>query len=445
MDIDADFLKKANSALDSRNICETIPNKKYVTGKNPTIASKRDSPQPDNRIPVPLAKIAVNTVVGYAGRPGDITTEYVRAEAEAVEAEPYKDIIKEFQEFNNEDLENSELLNIALSQGVAYEIWWVSDQSEDEESEAEVVPEFRRCPATEAFPVYSESLKPELDAFIRFWKRNEDETHVADVYYPFKKERWEKDSDGDTYEKVDEEETPYSEPAIEFTINMDKMPIYEAEKPIIDSYDSAISNSQNEVDRFNAAILMLPGAMTAASKEEFRTAYQSIFENLDDFENWPDYLQKNLTGVSEFYKEHSANLERLYHKSVGIPDISDENFAGNQSGVAIAFKLLPLEFLVSQIEIYFKEGLQKRKVFYDDFLEFFGPDVDKEEYKAVVTWKRNMPVDEEMKVDIAMALSNLVSQETVLRFLPNKIVPDVEEELEKLDMIVEDAEPTVTS
>lgn len=448
MNIDAEFLDKAKSVLDKRNRCDTIPNKMYVTGRNPTIVGEREKPEPDNRIPVPLAKIAVNTVVGYAGRPGDITTEYVRAEVSETAPDGYETVIAGFQEHNNEDIENSELLNVALSQGVAYELWWVSDQGEgeDEESEAMPMPEFRKCPANEAFPVYSQTLKPELEAFVRYWTRHDMsngdmvETSVADVYYPFKRERWEKAHDSDRYRFIEEEETPYSEPAIEFTINMDKAPIFEAEKPLIDSYDSAISKSQNEVDRFNAAIMMLPGMMTAEMKSALRNGDTSFFDNLDQFEDWPEYLQKNLSGISEFYKEHASNIERLYHKSVGIPDISDENFAGNQSGVAIAFKLLPLEFLVSQIEIYFKEGLQKRKTFYDDFLEMFGPDVDYEEYQTLVTWKRNMPVDEQMKVETAALLSGIVSTETVLRYLPNKIVPNVQDELEMLGAALPDME-----
>jgi SPP1 family phage portal protein len=137
--------------------------------------------------------------------------------------------------------------------------------------------------------------------------------------------------------------------------------------------------------------------------------------------------------VNEFYKNHAANIERLFHKSIGIPDISDENFAGNQSGVAIAFKLIPLEFLVSQVEAYFRQGLIARKSLYDDFINMFHPDVDTEGYKPVVTWKRNIPIDEPAKVQAAAILASILSPKAVIDFLPNTIVPDKDEELARIE------------
>jgi phage terminase Nu1 subunit (DNA packaging protein) len=47
--------------------------------------------------------------------------------------------------------------------------------------------------------------------------------------------------------------------------------------------------------------------------------------------------------------------------------------------------------------------------------------------------KRNLPVDEKAAVEIAAMLSGLVSRETMLRFLPQDIVDDVEKEMERLD------------
>jgi SPP1 family phage portal protein len=231
---------------------------------------------------------------------------------------------------------------------------------------------------------------------------------------------------------------------------MDHRPIFQAEKPIIDSYDSAISKSQNEVDRFNAAIMLTPAQLSAQLKADLAEGESTFFESLDQYEKWPEYLQKNLQGIGEFYKTHSANLERLFHKSIGIPDISDENFAGNQSGVAIAFKLIPLEFLVALIEAYFRRGLEKRKQFYDDFMEMFGPSLDYEDYKTTVTWKRNIPIDERAKVEVAAILSSIISPEGVLRFLPNTIVPDIEDELAAIEGNIDvgedelDADPTET-
>ena len=45
--------------------------------------------------------------------------------------------------------------------------------------------------------------------------------------------------------------------------------------------------------------------------------------------------------------------------------------------------------------------------------------------------KRNLPVDLEAKARIAMMLTGLLSQETLLKFLPKELVDDAAKELER--------------
>lgn len=423
MEITSELIKEAyiDLSVKARVIKE---NDAYVTGKNPTIKKEPGKAKPDNRIPVPFAKMSIMTIVGYAGRPGDITTNYVKAEAKDLESTEYEQKIKEYSEYNEEKTETAELLTTSLAQGVAYELWWIS------ESNGEQIPEYKIIPPSESCPIYSDDIKPKMEAFIRFWKDKKD--IVADVYYVGKSERWRKKESEEKFSRDEEGDTkyPYKEvPVIQFNVNMTGSPIYEAEKPLIDSYDSAISKSQNEVDRFNAEILQLPAKLDAKGKAALASGEQSIFDDLSQFEKWPEYLHKSLSGVNEFYKNQTTNLERLYHKSVGIPDISDESFAGNQSGVAIAYKLIPLEFLVTQVEGYFIKGLIARKDMYDDFINMFHPKINTEEYIAEVNWKRNIPIDDKAKIEAAAILSAIVSPETVLEYLPNTIVQDKEREM----------------
>ena len=46
---------------------------------------------------------------------------------------------------------------------------------------------------------------------------------------------------------------------------------------------------------------------------------------------------------TEALENHLNRLEKNIHKFSAVPDLSDENFAGNLSGVAIRFKLFGLE------------------------------------------------------------------------------------------------------
>jgi hypothetical protein len=56
-----------------------------------------------------------------------------------------------------------------------------------------------------------------------------------------------------------------------------------------------------------------------------------------------------------------------------------------------------------------------------------------DDYEVIITNKRNLPVDELTKVQIAQQLMGLVSRETLLKMLPQSIVEDVEREIERLD------------
>lgn len=112
--------------------------------------------------------------------------------------------------------------------------------------------------------------------------------------------------------------------------------------------------------------------------------------------------------------------------------MTDESFAGQQSGIAIAFKLIGMEFKASQIDTYFDKGLKARMGFYADVYNASTRSVNIGEYQALVKSKRNVPVDLKAQAEIAQLLIGLVSQETLLKFLPQEIVANAQKELEKI-------------
>lgn len=434
----SDNLASYKSQLDrfSRLALENLA---YVAGKNYAIETAPAQIAPDNRIPIPLAKSAVTNIIGYAGRPGQIKTDYRLSDApEDADYDTITELLEQLDAYNEEGLENSELMANSLSTGIAYELWWTSDALNL--PGATPTPEYKLLPITEGCPVWSDSLKPELIAFIRYWTESDD-SQIADVYLPGHSERWRqaksdraqaatyyRDPSGDTtypYKRV---------PVIMFRTNMHNSPVFCAEKPIIDAFDKLVSKTQNEVDRFNALITLFPGSVDSEFIRQLSEVAKPFISNLDEYDpaQWPRYLEKNLSGVNEFYTAQADRLERLFHKTINIPDMSDQQFAGAQSGVAIAYKLIGFEFLVSEIEVYFRKGLADRMDMYFDVIDYGTLGADRSKYEQVITWKRNLPVDDEAKVRIAAMLMGLgVSKETVLKFLPSSIIPDVLKELEK--------------
>lgn len=404
-------------------------NNRYVKGENPNTLDALPEKKPDNRITIPLAKMAVDTLCGYAARPGDIQQFWELTDGETSPDDDYVTAQKEIAKHNDEHLETTDLYVSALTQGVSYELLWVSDKLTLPGS-GTMTPEYKRIPNYEIELVWSEEIKPELLAAVRFWKGSE--AQYADVYYPFKSERWQSKDDGSEWarDKTSDTVYPYSKvPLAIYPINEDMISLFQAEKGLIDANDKLLNKSVNEIDRFNALIALFPDKVDKAFVEKLRNL--QVIDELGQYDKWPEYLEKNLSNIDSFYNSLHDRLERLFQQSTKIPDFTDEEFANAQSGVAMAYKLLGLEFVASKIEAYFFKGLEMRNELINDVLRAGGMPV--EDYKYIIKPLRNMPVDKKAAVEMAVMLKGVVSDETILRMLPRDIVDDVKAELERLE------------
>ena len=63
-------LKQIYAAQTTR-VSQYNVNSAYVRGKNPTIVKNATGDDPDNRLPIPLGKVAVDNMVGYMMPPGE--------------------------------------------------------------------------------------------------------------------------------------------------------------------------------------------------------------------------------------------------------------------------------------------------------------------------------------------------------------------------------------
>jgi len=412
-------------------IPEIQENAAYVLGKNPTLYRKKPQKDPDWRVSIPLAKSTVEDLTGYAAKTGHIVVSYRQelAETEAEEAlrKTYEEVNKKIYVHNEAQLETSELYNQALTQGEAYELFWLSE-GDDQKL---FTPEFAMVANEDMVLVYDGSLKPKLSAAIRYYKQGLDT--YAEAYFPYYSESWIKLAGKKKWDRdpLGDNAYPYSEvPLAVYKINRFSQPLFEAEKEVIDAHDNLISKSVNEIDRFNALVALFPNRVDAEfvkKLEQYR-----IMDGLGEFEKWPEYLEKSLSKIDAFYQNLANRLERLYHKTSKVPDFSDENFAGRSSGISLAYKLLGLEFKAAQVDSYFNKGLRTRQNLIDDVLNS-SEQVQYPKYAMDISNKRNLPVDTSSAVEIATKLLGVVSKETLLRILPEEIVNDVDVELERID------------
>lgn len=121
-------------------------------------------------------------------------------------------------------------------------------------------------------------------------------------------------------------------------------------------------------------------------------------------------------------------IKKDIHTISNVPDMSDDNFGGNISGVAMAYKLLGFELMTKTKERFFKEGLRYRLKLIANVLSVHNTVIDTDEIEIVMS--RTLPQNTAELANTVAALSGLVSQETLLSQLP--FVEDPAEEIKKL-------------
>ena len=212
-------------------------------------------------------------------------------------------------------------------------------------------------------------------------------------------------------------------PVAIFKNNEDETGDFEQVISLIDAYDKMESDSLNDFEYFVDAYLALYG-FTADAEDIAQMKENRVL--LMDEGTSAEWLIKQ---TSDAYVENMKNrLDKDIHKFAKCPNMSDEEFASNASGIAIKFKLLGTENLVSIKERKFKRGLQQRLELMSMINSVLREGFD---WRAIdIVFTRNIPSNDTDIANMVNTLKDIVSEETLLAQIP--FVEDVQTELEKL-------------
>ena len=132
-----------------------------------------------------------------------------------------------------------------------------------------------------------------------------------------------------------------------------------------------------------------------------------------------DNIQENML------KHLNSNI----HENTGIPDMKDEAFAGNSSGVAIRFKLMDMENRAMMKERKFTQSLRHLyQVVFSEFTEVLdNPNAWRD---LNFKFTRNIPANLADEVNTAKNAEGIVSKRTQLSMI--SMVNDPQKELEAL-------------
>lgn len=184
---------------------------------------------------------------------------------------------------------------------------------------------------------------------------------------------------------------------------------------LIDAYDLLQSDRMNDKQQFVDALLVLYGC-TLEADARGRTPGQQLREDkalsLPDCDARAEWLCKQLNEADTEVLKNALKAD--IHKMSMVPDLTDEQFAGNSSGVAMKFKLLGLEQLTKIKERWFREGLRARLRGYAHFLNCRGEamlDAD----RVRMRFTRALPVNELEAAQTLRALAGILSAEELER------------------------------
>ena len=199
-------------------------------------------------------------------------------------------------------------------------------------------------------------------------------------------------------------------PMIEFVNNKDYLGDFETVVSLIDAYNLIQSDRVNDREQLVDAILCFYG-MKFTPEQMAELKEHRMISNIP-MDGKIEYLIKTLNeSDTDILRK---NIENDIHKISMTPNLADENFANNSSGVAISYKLLAFDQNIKNKERYFERGLMERFRLYNNFLNTKSsmPIVPTEEVDAL--FKRNLPRNDYETSQMILNLQGIVDKELLV-------------------------------
>jgi SPP1 family phage portal protein len=198
-------------------------------------------------------------------------------------------------------------------------------------------------------------------------------------------------------------------PVVEYRNNADMKGDWEQVTTLIDAYNILMSDRVNDKEQLVEAILLFYGfTMEPEQVEDLKiNRMLAIPEGAK-----AEYLIKAMdeTKIDTLRKV----IENDIHKISMTPNLSDQEFVGNSSGVAIRYKLIAFEQNIKNKERYFETGLLERFTIYNNYLVALGKVKPIPVYDIDVAFKRNLPQNDLEIAQMIAYLDGKVDNETAI-------------------------------
>ena len=388
----------------------------YYDGKNCIIKQGAVQGRPNYSINVNMAKYIIDVATGYAfGNPIKYTTDEEKA----------KDILDRIQYVHK----NCNVAELDFQQGGDMATYGVSYQLVMAVGEGAIEDRiiFKHLNPLQTFYVVDNTILETPVCGVYFYSYKENNIDKTKIYV------YDKDYLTIFVEKggvITQESQEFHNmgyiPIIQCLNNDDAFSDIQCVTDLLDSLSLAVSNNTDNLQSIANAILAISGG----------TLNEEQIDQINEFKvaNLPvgavmQWVIKNVDPTAE--QQQVDNLLNFIFQISQVPDLTDDAFGGNQSGVAMQYKLWGLDQLwVTKTTKYKKAIVQRLKILMH-LLQYQFKNTVQMLDEINITFDKNLPKDNSAEYTMVQALKDVVSKRTLLENI--SIVDDIEAEIEALD------------
>lgn len=389
----------------------------YYDGKNSIIKQGAVQGRPNYSINVNMAKYIIDVSTGYAfGNPVKYTTDQENA----------VDILERL-EYVHKNCNISEL-DFQLggdmaTYGVSYQLGMVLGT----EGAIEDRIMFKHLNPLQTFMVTDNTILETPLCGIYFYDYKENNIQKTKIYVYDNLNLYIFVNTGDVYhlESV-EEHNMGAIPIIQCLNNDDAYSDIQSVTDLLDSLSLAISNSTDNLQSIANAILAISGG--TLNEEQLKLINQEKTMSLP-LGSSAEWIIKTIDPTAE--QQQVNNLLNFIFQIAQVPDLTDDAFAGNQSGVAMQYKLWGLDQLWVTKTTKFRKAIVQRLKIIMYLLQYQFKSNVQMLNNINITFDKNLPRDNSAEYTMVNALKDVVSRKTLLENI--SIVDDVAAEIEALE------------